>query len=271
MQLKETPRTAASTGTGFAFPQASSLPAGDLDRLDGMVRRMETPAGEDTQLTRLNGMMEKILDIMHPGRVKQRLAAAASPEKESFFSVEKGKSGCLVSLLDTGMKKQATPFYGEEKSPGTREKKAFLAAVDGTQTLVPGAVLRLRLREAVRIGETGVPAGTPLYGSTRLQGERLSVQVMTIRTGALLLPVHLILYDLDAIEGIRVPGAGSLETVKETADRSLQGIDMVSWDPSLTSQAAAAGIQTARSLLRKKIKSTPVHIKEGYQVLLKEN
>jgi conjugative transposon TraM protein len=269
--LKEAPRPPAPTATGFAYPPSTPLPAGDLERLDGMMRRMETPAGEDTQLTRLNTMMEKILDIMHPERVKQRLAATASPETESFFSVEKGTSGCFVSLLDTGMEKQAPPFYSTEKSPATKEEKAFLAAVDGTQKLVPGAVLRLRLREDVRIGETTVPAGTALYGDTRLQGERLTVEIRTIRTGSVLLPVHLTLYDLDAIEGIRVPGAGSLEAVKETADRSLQGIDMVSWDPSLTSQAAAAGIQTARSLLRKKIKSTPVQIKEGYQVLLKEN
>jgi hypothetical protein len=57
--------------------------------------------------------------------------------------------------------------------------------------------------------------------------------------------------------------------VKQSSDNALQDIGMMSVDPSLTEQAASAGISAAKTIFSKKVKLVKVTVKAGYQVLLK--
>jgi hypothetical protein len=72
------------------------------------------------------------------------------------------------------------------------------------------------------------------------------------------------------MEGIHIPGAITRDVAKQSADNSLQNIEMTSIDPSLKVQAANAGINAAKSLLTKKVKLVKVTVKAGYRILLKE-
>ncbi|MEI9808557.1 MAG: hypothetical protein WDO16_12190 [Bacteroidota bacterium] len=58
---------------------------------------------------------------------------------------------------------------------------------------------------------------------------------------------------------------------KQSADQTIQSLELASLDPSLKVQAANAGIQTAKSLLTKRTKLVKVTVKAGYQVLLKDD
>jgi len=72
------------------------------------------------------------------------------------------------------------------------------------------------------------------------------------------------------LPGIYIPGAISRDVAKQSADNSLQLMELGTMDPSLKAQAAAAGISTAKSLLSKKVKLVKVMVKAGYKVLLKD-
>jgi len=57
---------------------------------------------------------------------------------------------------------------------------------------------------------------------------------------------------------------------KQSADNSLQLMELSTMDPSFKAQAATAGIGAAKSFLSKKVKQVKVMVKAGYKVLLKD-
>ena len=85
------------------------------------------------------------------------------------------------------------------------------------------------------------------------------------------MPVALQVYDMDGLTGIYIPGSISRDVAKESAEKSLQGIDITTIDPSVAAQVTGAGITAAKNLLSKKAKLVKVTLKAGYKILLKDN
>jgi conjugative transposon TraM protein len=242
----------------------------DVMRLENLVKRGVIDTGGDPQMKELNQMMDKILDIQHPERVKERRAEKVVQKDEKWYSVEGGETSCSISLMDsTGPAQQVNAFYGTDGAPAGLSHNAIKAVIHETQNLVDGSIVKIRLLEDVTINQGGVPKGSFIYGKASLQGERLIVQINSIRNESSVFPVKLAVYDLDGIEGIHIPGAITREVASQSADKSISSIEMTSIDPSLKAQAATAGVNTARSLLIKKAKLVRVTVKAGYAVLLK--
>jgi hypothetical protein len=107
-------------------------------------------------------------------------------------------------------------------------------------------------------------------GQLTLNSDRLMISIHSIRLDNSILPVSLTVYDLDGLEGIYVPGSIPVSAVKQSADRLTGGISTPLFNPSLGAQAASAGIETAKTLLSKKVKLVKVTLPAGYQVLLKD-
>jgi len=76
---------------------------------------------------------------------------------------------------------------------------------------------------------------------------------------------------MDGMEGIYVQGSISRDVARQSGDNAVQSIGIGSLDPSISAQATAAGIETAKTLLSKKTKLVKVFIKAGHKVLLKDN
>jgi conjugative transposon TraM protein len=103
-----------------------------------------------------------------------------------------------------------------------------------------------------------------------LNGERLEVEINSIRCNNSLYPVKLAIYDMDGLPGIYVPGAITRDVAKQSADNPLQLMELNALDPSLKAQATATGINAVKNLLSKKAKLVKVTVKAGYRVLLKQ-
>jgi hypothetical protein len=103
-----------------------------------------------------------------------------------------------------------------------------------------------------------------------LGDERLNVEINSIRNGNSVYPVKIEVYDMDGINGIYIPGTISRNVAKQSADNSLQTMQLTTLDPSLAAQVAAAGISTVKNLLSKKVKLVKVMVKAGYKILLKD-
>lgn len=245
----------------------------EVDRLESMMGMMNKTDTEDPEMKQLEGTLDRILDIQHPDRVKDRIKAKSLQNKEQVFAVSKEPKEESISLLDTVKKRQVieTGFYGLDEEPVVNEvNNAIEAVIHENQILVNGAVVKLRLLNDIFINGSLIPKGNFVFGIASLNDERLQIEINSIRSNQSLFTVNLEVYDMDGLPGIYIPGAITRDVAKQSADNSLQLMELSTMEPSLKAQAAAAGINTAKSLLNKKVKLVKVMVKAGYQVLLKD-
>ncbi|MGC4038732.1 MAG: conjugative transposon protein TraM [Chitinophagaceae bacterium] len=247
----------------------------EADRLENMMRTMQQPhAAHDPEIDQLSGMLDKIMDIQHPERMKG--VPGTSQKEGHVYPVLTDSPDRNVSLLvhDVTTKPEILPadtgFYSLSDPFSEEPINAIEAVIHENRSLVNGAVVKLRLLTAVTVNRTVIPTGNFIYGKASLAGERLTISVSSIRYNHSLFPVSLQVYDMDGMEGVFIPGAITRDAVKESSERAIQGIALNSLDPSIGAQAAGAGIEAAKNLLTRKVKLIKVFVKAGYKVLLKE-
>ena len=240
--------------------------ANEVNRLENLMQENNNEGVEDQSVQRLNGTLDKILDIQHPQRVQERLREQSSPQKELVFRVSKHPMENNIGLLDT-MKRDASSsaqFFGIAKNAITEANNNTIeAVVDASQVLVNGAVIRLRLGSDIYINGNLIAKGNAINGIASLNDERLEVEINSIRKGNSIFPVKLDVYDLDGLPGIYIPGAITRDVAKQSADNGLQLMELTSLDPSVKTQATAAGISAAKNLLSRKIKQVKVLVKSS--------
>lgn len=273
-QLNKQPdeETENSTRGNFENSNYGEFPS-EVNRLENMMQVMNTGNGEDPEIKQLNGTLEKILDIQHPQRIKDKLQAKSEKQKENVFPITTQSQTASISLLDTGKDKltSANGFYGlQERNSLIFQNTSAEATVYGNQTLENGAVLQLRLATDIFVNGLLIPKGNPVNGIVTLNNERLEIEINTIRYGNTLLPIKLEVYDMDGLPGIYIPGSISRDVTKQSADNTLQLMELSSVDPTMKAQLAAAGVSTLKSLMSKKVKQVKVTVKTGYKVLLRD-
>ncbi len=97
------------------------------------------------------------------------------------------------------------------------------------------------------------------------------MEIPTVKTETDIVAVKWRIYDMDGLEGIYVPGSIDRDVIQQSGGNGLQSFDLLgSINPSLPMQAASLGIQTAKTLISKKAKLVKLHIKAGYQVLIRD-
>lgn len=236
-----------------------------------MLNTTAPPIEKDPQIDQLSGMMDRILDIQHPERVSQRLKETASKKGDQAFKVSTNRNEYTISLLDTAGPAEGWVRFFELAAPGFQfEQKAIEAVIHQTQSLVDGSIVKMRLLTDVSIEGRMIAKGSFVFGKASFEGERLHIEINSIRSGTTIFPVKLTVYDYDGMEGINIPGAIERDVAKQSAGSSLQGIELSQVDPSLKGQAASAGISAAKTLLSKKAKLVRVTLRSGYKILLRE-
>ena len=266
---------------GPAETQSTDLMEAQLKQL---MSGTQQQGSSDPELKQLNGMLEKILDIQHPGRIEDQLEAQSKKQKGEVFPVTTATNAATASLLQRpfmpdlsddsvlsfASSLQQNAFY-DLTQPAIQDnltRQAIPAVVHGTQTLISGATVKLRLLKDVFIDGARVPRNSFVFGTCTVTGGRLDIQVKDVRYGNHIFPVSLNVFDMDGLEGIRVPGAITRDAAKEGANQAVQGLQFMNMNPSLATQAAGAGIETIKGLLGKKTKLVRVTVKAGYPVLL---
>lgn len=263
--------------------------ADDIDRLENMMHMMSKKDNDDPEMRQIESMIDKILDVQHPQRVQDRLREKSREDKGKVFPIhadgrpkqsqdtpknswetigyEKDQDGLLPLFTQ---KTETNGFYSLEDEPTPVEDNIFAvpAVIHGEQTLTAGATIKMRLTRDIYVNGTRIPSGTFVFGTCGIQGERLEIAVDGIRYGEVIFPVSLSVYDLDAISGVRIPGAITRESVKEGTASAIQGTQFMAFNPSIEAQAANAGIEAAKGLFSKKAKLIKVTVKDTHPVLL---
>ncbi|MGN7988720.1 conjugative transposon protein TraM [Pedobacter sp. 22226] len=206
----------------------------DVERLEQLMSAMQNGNSEDQEMNQLSGMLEKVLDIQHPERVRDAYIKQVNSAPEEKFA-------------------------------------AIPARIAEKQTLVQGGVLKLVLTDSVRLGEVLLPQGQLIFGLCNLTNQRLLVDIKTIRMGDNIIPVDLSVYSLDGIKGIEAPDAVVNSAISGGADDAVRSLQLLTMDQSVGMKAAGAGLDAAKGLFSKKIRRVKMKVKAGFPVLLRNN
>lgn len=245
----------------------------DLKRLESMMSAVIEPEMKDPEMERIDSMLDKLLDVQHPQRVQKRLSKAKALERKALFAVSLDREvpqaeGLYGSGNPDG---EQNGFYGldsERKTPFSTILPAISAQVTTDQEVVSGASIELELTQPVFIEGIEFPKGTRVTGMCSLNGERLNIEVASIRSDNLIIPVSLQAIDLDALAGIKIPNAITRDAVKQGAGDGIQSLNAMGMSPSWEAQASMAGMETIKGIISKKAKLVKVTVKAGHPLLL---
>jgi conjugative transposon TraM protein len=254
------PTTNGSVERETEHPGTSEASKGnDVERMAKLMQMLQTKEEGDPEIQQLSTVMDKILDVQHPQRVKERMQNKPDLPVQHYLTIS---DRAAADTTDPG-------FYGMDAVDATVAANAIRAVVHEEQVLVNGSIVKLRLLQAMFIGNVEIPAGNFVYGVVNLQGERLGIDISSIRSGTSIYQVKLEVYDMDGLQGVHIPGAITREVAKESADNNLQLMDLGTTGSSFKMQAATAGINSIKNLLSRKVKLVKVSVKAGYQLLIK--
>jgi len=259
---------------------SGGMSTSDIDRLEKMMNMMQSGGGNasepDPEMQQIQDVLGQILDIQHPERVNERLQKNSASNFGMVYPVTSVRSVDPITLLeskegksDSG-KKKVNGFFSLNEEKTETEQNAIAAEMYTTQSLVSGSIVKLRLLNDIYVNGQLIPKDSFIFGTAQITGERLGIEINSLRFRNSLFPVKLAVYDIDGMSGIHIPGAISRDVAKQSGDRAIQSIGMTSLDPSMSAQALSAGIEAAKSLMSKKVKLVKVTVKAGYQVLLKD-
>jgi len=211
------------------------------DKIADLIRsvRAHDTSDKDPQLDRLNQMLEKIIRIQH---------------KEEVPTSEAG-----VEPLE-----RSIPDRSPEVSP-----IAIPAVIQEDQTVRNGSTIALRITENTKINSTPIPKGQLLFGLVSINSDRMLVNIISMLYNQCIFLTALQVYDMDGLPGIHIPDMPERQVAKQSAEQGISSMNLTSFDRSLGTQAAAVGIQAAKSLFNRKVRTISVSVRAGYQVFLR--
>lgn len=147
---------------------------------------------------------------------------------------------------------------------------AITAVVSGNQKVMQGGTVRLKLMDSVVVAGAMLPKGHLLFGSSRIVSQRLLLEIKNIRLGNQIIPVNLSVYSLDGMVGIEAPEAVFGNAVGMGTENVMGGISVYGME-GISGQVASAGIDAAKSLVARKVRTIKVKLKDNLPVLLRVN
>lgn len=225
------------------------------------------------------GREEKVRSMKKPVRYEAVRQELIMPSPKQVDTVKADPElDRLSEMLDKIAQLQgAEPSATHEKTSGTAVKDAspdvsvaIPAAVDNNQELMNGATISLRLTSAISYHGLTIPRDQLVYGMVSMSGDRMQVSIHSIRCGASIVTTSWQVYDMDGLQGIRVPDGLGRQVARQSADQGVGGLNIMPYDPSIGGQMAGAGIQVAKNFLGRRVRTVRVMVPAGYQVLLRD-
>lgn len=172
-------------------------------------------------------------------------------------------------------------FSGTRHQSNRSGINTISAVVHNDQTVREGTIIKLRLTSDINLSGLVIPANTFLYGLATLGNERLKVDVSSINYQGSIYPVKLLVYDIDGIPGIRIPGGVDKETRKQAVQQVVTGStssigsvgvtvnNSSSVKQQVAGQVTSSVLEAGKQLLSKKIGEEKVFLKANYTIYLK--
>lgn len=156
-------------------------------------------------------------------------------------------------------------------------RNAIRAYVHSDQVVMAGSTLKMRLGEDCFTDDGRlVRKDSPVYGEvTKIDGERVIVEINTVNINGNILPFKKEVYSSDAMEGIYVPGNAKADLDKDATAGAVDGTNpQITGGMDMGTQLIAGGVNgvvnATKQATSKNIKKIKVTIKTNYTVFLME-
>jgi len=154
-----------------------------------------------------------------------------------------------------------------------QQKNSVMACVHQSQTIIGEAYVSLRLLEPAQISDRTIMAGAMVTAIASIQAGRLQLKVSSIEQEGLIIPVEIIIYDLDGQQGIPVPYSAESIALNEMAGNMSQqsGTSLMMTQSAGQQMAADLGrglVQGISGYFSKKVRTPKVTLKAGHKVFL---
>jgi hypothetical protein len=249
---------------------------GLLRKLDLFKRRMEQPSEVGLTVRRSPDIYRG--EVKSPPELRRRVEDTVRQAVDPELMQLKEMIDKIATLrgVEEGMKSETFSHAGQVR--GQEEKPAAVippamalpAIVAQDQELVNGTTIALRLTARAVYNNIQLPAGQLVYGMVTMGGDRMQVNIHSIRCGGVILNTAWQAYDLDGLAGIRIPEGLGRQVARQSAEQSIGTLNLAAYDPSIGGQVTNAGIQAARSFFSRKVKTVRVLVPAGYQLLLRD-
>lgn len=254
-------------------PQPSMTADGEA-QIARLQKLMQSYQNADTtsspQLNQVKQVLDEIKEIQNPPKTSK------NPYLPSHDDAPLPVTAKAPAVVDS----QAIPiptalpnaFLGldDEQDTSAVVSDAIEAVIQTDQIVQTGSIVKLRLLQPIYIGSQKIPANTFIYGPASITGERVSIALTNAIYNDQIYPIALKVYDgSDGLDGLYVPGMITRDVVKQNMSQGVGGMELATLDPSLGAQAAAAAIETTKSILAKKISIVKATLKAGHLAILK--
>ncbi len=127
------------------------------------------------------------------------------------------------------------------------EEEGFIKAIiDESLTVYAGSRVRIKLQEAIQVGDHQIEKGTYLYATVSgFSAQRINFTIHSIMEGGELLPVNLEIYDVDGLKGLYIPASAFREFTQELGSTTMQGVNLNSNNPENSAQFLMSSAQQA--------------------------
>jgi conjugative transposon TraM protein len=241
----------------------------------------------DPQLRQMEGMLDKILDIQHPDRMKDQLRQQSVEHKGKVFAVIADPNEDLSDLLQSSGGSQSdaltqdslkiissgqseTGRFYELETPAANgpSTNTIAAVIHEDATVVSGASVKIRLQQDMYVQGQLIPKGSFVFGKCSLSGDRLQINVTAIPYQGTFYSVALTVYDSFGMAGIPIDASQNQQAAQEGTQQAIEALSIGAMDPSVGAQAASAGIEAAKHLISKKVKTVKINLKANFPILL---
>jgi len=156
---------------------------------------------------------------------------------------------------------------------GAAQKNSLLACIHQDQKITGEGLVKLRLLEPAQIRGITMPEGTVLSAVARLQNNRVSLKVVSIEAAGTIIPVEILVYDLDGQQGLAAPVSSQASALRDIAGNMGQsaGTNMMltrSAGQQIAADVSRGVVQGVSGYFSKSVKAPTVELRTGYRVLL---
>lgn len=252
----------------------------------------EMEAEEASQFDDMKDMLDKILDIQHPERVRQRLKKHSRKDDKNFHSVYSSTNHVPVDYLgekeedvyreryydymdlneDTVYKvvprNMISGFMGLSSEEGQSFKDEVKAVIHDGGVVTSGSKVKLRLLSDIIINGKEVRSNSYIYGICNINGSRVDIEIESIQAQNSVVPVNMIVYDHDGMEGIYVNGLAEGQDARQAATNAGTQLNLQMADPTIQGRLIDNSVREVRQLLRRKAQAPKATLKAGHQIFL---
>lgn len=279
-----------NTQLGSFYEQQKETPSEEkskllerIEQLEAELEQQQTGTSAEQQLELIEKSYQLASRYMNGNGGTQSEATATTRNGKAVVEPVQQVRHEVVSLLAAPMSDSA--FVEEYSRPrnwgfhtaagdtSAPRKNSIYACVYRTTTVTDGDEIPIRLMEPMMAGDVLIPANTILTGTSRIDGERMTITIQAVQYGGNVIPIELMVYDMDGGAGISVPASEEISAVKEIAANAGSGLGSsitITDDAGtqLLSDLGRSVIQGTAQYIGQKMRQVKVTLKAGYRVLL---